>query len=62
MSDNIVNVKDLLKVLGEYDGCVRVFYSTRYALVPLSVKLVEEDILVFDMSDEAKKSFERDID
>lgn len=54
----VATVKDLLELLEEYEDGVRVFYSTRYALVPLSVKLIEDDILVFDMSDEAKKSFD----
>ena len=52
-----MTVKEVIDALQKYPNDMEVWYSTKYALVPLSVRVLEEDHLVMDMSDEAKDLF-----
>ena len=53
-----VTVKELIGKLEEYPPDVKVYYSTKYALTPLSLRLVENDkYLIIEMSDDSKDLF-----
>ena len=51
-----VTVEELITILEEYPNDMKVYYSTKYALVPFNVRKVEK-YLILEMSDEVKYLF-----
>ena len=50
-----VTVGELIRILEEYPSTTKVYYSTRYALTPIQVRMIADEFVVVEMTDESKK-------
>lgn len=53
----IVTVDDLIKELEQYPKDMKVFYATKYALIPLEVLKLNDDYISIDMKSTEKHKY-----
>ena len=57
MQDSIINVAGLIQELSKYPPEMEVYYSTKYALVPCTVKKLENRCIAIDMAETEKEKY-----
>lgn len=55
-----ITVEELINLLEQYPLDLKVFYATRYALTPFSLRVFDEKYLIIEMSDEFKELISND--